>query len=207
MGPMRRRGLHGALLLLACAGVAEARSVRVTKSSTPKLLHVYWVQYMSGTEAQIIAIPGNLNVGEEYDIVDSRGYVGRVRMKTADDADMGCPQYKFRRGMGAFVGAARDFSSDAVAIGPQPAKAASTAILLTPRDLSRMPKVPDQLVSRTFLDVNGDAEADVIRDYWQCLDPAKAQNGNYGYCFQTMSRSRVGSEWKVMEATQLMNCY
>jgi hypothetical protein len=147
-------------------------------------------------------------VGEEYDVIDSQGYVGRVRVTTATEEQAGCPQFKYIRGQARWVGTPkRQWSGgDAAAIGPVSPKSRvpDKASVVYPQQTTDLPAPPDMLQQRMFLDLDGDKRPDLLRDYWMTNRSAGGQTKMW---FQTMFRSSRGSTWKVVELTEVLYCY
>ncbi len=196
------------MLGLSC--VADAKTLRVIKRTMPEALHVYWVQPGRGNEVQIIALPSVMEAGDIFDVIDDKGYVGRVRVTKSVEENAGCKDFTFKRGTGVFDGSPRSYnSSQAVAIGPM-REAPTKAKVVNPADLSKLPALPadHQQMQRMFIDLDGDGGVDVIRDWSMCSGAggAAGAGGRQYYCVETQARKGTGG-WKQFDNVRVNSCY
>lgn len=198
-------------VVVATAVVAQARprvarAVRVSKQVRLKKLHMYWVEPSSRNEAVIYALPAELAVGEEYDVVDSQGYVGRLRVSRVDDMDPKCKTLQLKRGAATYVSAPARDGTDVVAIGPNHAAFTGGRVVPAPAQ-GGAPAEPQNLYQRVFVDLDGDQAPDLMRDAYAC-DPAQQQQqqGAPSYCYDTWGRQHRGA-WALIEHTAIRYCY
>lgn len=213
---LMRKVLPSLLLLLAFGAVAEARdrvaqAVRVTKHGRPAKTHMFWVEQTSQTEALVYALPADLTVGEEFDMIDAQGYVGRIRIKSVEDAYPQCKTTELKKGMASYVTApSRSGGSDMVALGPNQRPVQSAKVLGTTAPANdTAPAQPNgQLYQRLFMDLDGDGAADLVRDAYSCAQGAQTQQySSPTYCYDTWGRRGRRGDWTLLTHTQLKYCY
>jgi hypothetical protein len=201
-------------LLAAGASSAQARpkehvkALHVVKSVIPLNVHVFWVEYQTQTNLITQAVPETLEEGTELDVINTSGWLGRVRVSGISKVSMGtCSGASYQQGTGTFESALTINSFDnntTVAIGPL--SDASRAKVVQPTDLSVFPPPSSdfsQGSQRLFVDLDGDGTADIIRDAGMCT-----VSGKQGWCLDTRGRSGRGSgAWTLYDSFRIPLCY
>jgi hypothetical protein len=216
------RGAGIALVVLSCAldpppGDARERGAgifssvqRVTKRGAGSARHIYWVELEGQQSSQpphtlyVGALPPELEAGDRFDIVDARGYVGRVTIGQVESRPLACPGSEYRRGFARFDGPIdREPSTPAVAIGPVGRVPHKARIIMPEEVKGPQPPSRQDTLDRLLIDMDGDDLPDLMRHYYYC--PSSAQGGRMAFCFEIWARS--GGKWRMVEDTRIDNCY
>jgi hypothetical protein len=204
---MRRAAWLTVLIVALAAGTALAggrrRSERVRKGVPVEQMHIYWASMMSATELSVSRFPGHSTVGDEFEIVDQMGYVGRARVHAVERVQT-CPGITYDNATATLVTSAQ----------PTPSYTTSVALPVSKRDLSRarvmygdeVADPPPRGQIDVAIDFDGDGRADIARLSYECAAPG-GQTGMYASCFDIIARDRDKTDWKVIETISWPQCY
>jgi hypothetical protein len=207
---MRRAGLLALLLLVVAALPALAasprtrqRSERVRKGMTREDIHMYWAQMASQREVLIIVYEGEVKRGDEFDIVDQRGYAGRARVTNVQVVPMGCPGSTYKEVV-ATLERGQLSGSYVVAFAPLRRKLDDARVLMYD-EIKKPPKLNPNGTQQidVGVDLDGDKEADLVRVNYEC--PAKTPGQAPSWCLEVMARR--GDVWSRTELTVVQSCY
>lgn len=209
---MRPRAALAAALTLAavlCAAppAGRGRGVRVVKRPVPDATYLFWGEVHSGG-VHITALPPVLARGDEFDLIDSRGFAGRATVQTVEDVPL-C-QTSYKRGAAEWSrGAGRPLEGDSVAVGPARGPVPDRARVLAPGEVkSGAPPEMPYSIYRILLDLDGDQVPDLLRVHYECRNnPGAAANRGAGdVCIDTWKRTRREG-WYLRDQTVLTGCY
>jgi hypothetical protein len=180
------------------------RTLHVVKSVIPASVHMAWVQSV-GTlnEVQIAAIPEFLTEGMELEVIDTQGYVGRVRIGTGiQKQSLGCQTSTYQLVKATFLQTPqRNVDGYATAIMPLRDEPTHAKIFAVAPDTAELPALQPGM-SRTFLDIDGDGTTDMYRDWGTCA----VASGRSTYCLETRAREK-GGNWKQFDVVQEPACW
>jgi hypothetical protein len=217
---MLRRALPALLFVVISAAAvsfpAWSRVVSVSTGSTTRIskpprkpLTMFYAAYLSQKEVQLYPYPGHLEIGQRYDLLDDRGWVGTVEVTSVNAQDNGCGG-TYDLGVGEFVGNPRWGNYGSIwAVGPG-AHATSRAKQLGYNEVQSSP--PGNRMAMQFVDLDGDKNPEVARiTTYDCeiLSNGTIQQtpGNGVTCYVIWSRSNDGEGWKVSERGEAEPCY
>ncbi len=209
----RPRLLTASLLaVLSAAAIAHAGGAKhVQKIVKKDVIRMYWAQYLSQNEVQVYAFPHGTTVGEEFDIADQQGYVGRVTVTKVEQQPAGCNNIVYYVATASYTDApGRAPVGTLIAFSPRKkahANVAASQVLGTetvttpPADMQARGAVPE-----VVLDWDGDKNPDLIRYYYDCPAQQAAQQGRIEACMDTFLRERSGA-WALIEHYAITDCY
>jgi hypothetical protein len=191
--------------LAALAAPAGADTRRVQKRAGGPIRHVFWADHASDGKAgglvDITALPPTLAEGDQFDLVDAKGYWGRVTVMKIETLPLGC-KGQYRRGRAKPERPPeRSLSLPVVALGPAPQTPPRAARLLsddTALDAGAPRK--EHALERRLVDLDGDGTPELLRHYFYC-DPSA---GASDYCME--SWVRVGTRWKILDTFRIDLC-
>src|SRR5688572_2180730 len=202
-----------AIAAVVAPGPAESRVVttggttRVAKAPR-KPLTMFYVSYRSQEEVQLWPYPGHIEVGQRYELVDDRGWVGTIEVASVTPQDNGCGEMN-DVGIGKFIGSPRWGNYGSIwAVGPG-ARATTRAKQLPYNEVTSSP--PGNRQQMVFLDLDGDRNPETARfTTYDCELEANGQvkqvYGNGASCYVIWSRVDSGT-WKVSEQGEQAPCY
>lgn len=198
-----RRLAVSILVLLAFGGLAAARGVHVVKKSRKEPVRMYWAQYLTQTELQVYPFPHGAKVGDQFDVADNRGYLGRVQVSRVEQQQAACNVVYFIATARFQETPSRQPEGTLIVFTPQP-RAPGRARILPPEEAR---DVPGEMAAQgrypeVVLDWDGDRDPDLLRYYYDC--PAPKGNVN-AYCMDTFQRVRGG--WGLIEHYPIVDCY
>jgi hypothetical protein len=127
---------------------------------------------------------------------------------SVESRPLACPGSDYLKGYARFdTRATREPVSPAVAIGPV-GRVPTQARILAPEEVKgAAPPARQDTLDRLLIDVDGDAQPDLMRHYYYCpsTSAAAAGSGRMAFCFEVWSRS--GGKWRMVEETRIDNCY
>lgn len=203
--------------ILACAlaaaaiagGVAAARTVSTgtTAKLSRKASYVKMAAYWSsgyGDKLDIVVYPSFIAEGDEFDVVDSEGYVGRVRVDEAHKTNQGCPKFTYMRASATFLEKpARDTSySTRIAFGPLPdgrdrptrAKLHEGGYGRSTTTIRGLPPPGAAQGLAYAVDLDGDGAVDLARYIYDCAGGHDHQyNANSDGCVDDWVRDAAGN--------------
>ncbi len=194
---------------------AESRVVSVSTGSTTRVskpprkpITMFYASYLSQEEVQLWPYPGRVEVGQRYELVDDRGWVGTVEVSSVNQQDNGCGEM-YDVGIGQFVGAARWGNYGSMwAVGPQ-ARVTSRAKQIAYNEVTSSP--PGNRMQMVYLDLDGDRDPEVARlTTYDCEVQPNGQiqtvHGNGTTCYVIWSKAD-GTTWRVSERGEADPCY
>jgi hypothetical protein len=206
------------LIALASAAAPFSAAGRVVSVSTGgttrvakpprKPLTMFYASYLSQKQVQLYPYPGHIQVGQRYDLIDDRGWVGTVEVSSVRAQDNGCGEMN-DIGVADFVGSPRWENYGSIwAIGPE-GRATSRSKPVAYNQVTSSP--PGNRTQMQFVDLDGDRNPEVVRHTsYDCEIQADGQiqqvYGNGVTCYVIWSRGDDGG-WKVSERGEAAPCY
>jgi hypothetical protein len=196
-----------ALLVLAALAapvrgeeVATGQTAQLRRVAAPRYAHVYSV-YATDDDGVMVLAFGDARVGEALDLVDERGWLGRLLVDHVETRGCGAAHYLVLRAR--FVGHApvREVVGRALALAP--AQRAGVRVHILPAaDVGDAPAGRDGLLA---IDVDGDGRADLLH-YLQksCTTPGATDDN--ATCFETWRRSSADGGWRRIERVEFPSC-
>jgi hypothetical protein len=181
--------------------LATGQSVRLSRTSLPRYTHVYSV-YASDDNGVMVQAFGEARVGEVFDLVDERGWLGRLLVDHVESRGCGTARYLALRSR--FVGhvPSREVVGRALALGPAHRAAAHARILPT-TEVGDAPAGREGLLA---IDVDGDGRADLAYYTLQSCGSHAAADDNAA-CFETWTRTPGSGEgWRRVERAEFPSC-
>lgn len=195
--------------LLLAAGLARAGGVHVVKQKKLQQTRMYWAQYLTQTEIQVYPYPHGAAVGDQFDVADHVGYLGRVTITKVETQQTGCGTQVYYLATAQYVTTpSRQPDGTLIVFSPQ-ARAAGRARVLTPQDLKNP---PGDMLNKGYspevvLDWDGDRAPDLLRYYYDC--PSRPGGRTDAYCMDTYAANgksgRTG--WTLLERYTITDCY
>ena len=182
---------------------AQAEGVRVEKSRSLAQLRLFWVEVRSASEVNLYAVPAEVARGDEFDLIDSRGFVGRVRVEQVDPVDPSCQKLQLKRARARYlrrVAARPGFEEAAVALGPGPS-VGERARSFNAGEATDGPRLDHTSYQLLFVDLDGDGLPELARDAYDCnpRDNGAPRHGAV-YCYDTWTRRGPGAWTRTQEA-------
>jgi hypothetical protein len=215
---MFRRSVPILVALAAAAAPfpAQSRVISVSTGGTTRVskpprkpITMFYASYLSQEQVQLWPTPGHVEVGQRYEMVDDRGWVGTVEVSTVTQQDInGCGEMN-DVGIADFIGAPRWGNYGSIwAVGPG-ARVTTRAKQIAYNEVTSAP--PGNRTQMIFLDLDGDRDPEVARfTSYDCeiLPNGQVQQtqGNGVTCYVIWSRTD-GSTWRVSERGEQQPCY
>jgi hypothetical protein len=179
--------------------VATGQSTKLRREGQPRYAHVYSVYASDDTGVMVLAF-GEARVGEAFDLVDERGWLGRLLVDRVEARGCGAAHYLALRSR--FVGhaPAREVVGRALALGPAHRAAVHARIL----PATEVGDAPDGREGLLAIDVDGDGRADLAHYMLQTCGTHAAGDDN-ATCFETWTRGS-GDAWRRVEQAEFPSC-
>jgi hypothetical protein len=194
--------LLGMIVALALAPPASAREVatgvtaRVAVDDPPSYTEIVWVEPRGDDEGvELVALHVPARVGDSYDIVDERGFLGRARVTRVEQSVCGALTYARARAQLGWPGLPRRIAGAVVALGPARGRPAAARVLR--RDERGGSEDP----ARLLIDLDGDGEADLAR---RLTLECGLTGGRSTACVETWARDESG--WKRVARAEVGPC-
>jgi hypothetical protein len=195
------------LVLLAALGataggeeVTTGQSAHLRRVAAARYVHVYSV-YASDDAGVMVLAFGDARVGEAFDLVDEKGWLGRLLVDRLETRGCGAARYLVLRSR--FVGhaPAREVVGRALALGPAQ-RAGVHAHILPSGEVGDAPAGRDGLLA---IDVDGDGRADLAHYMLQTCGSHAAADDN-ATCFETWTRPAGDGGWRRLERAEFPSC-
>lgn len=191
------------LLLVGLSGVSSAGGLRVSKAKKLTQLRLYWAQAISDREVQVYPFPHGAAVGDEFEMADAGGYLGRVKVTHIEQQQAGCNNLVYHIASASYIDTpSRQASGTLMAFSPGRQLALRSRVMnqdevkTQPADMTKRRLQPE-----VALDLDGDRLPDVLRYYYEC----SSKQGVYRDCIDTYT-ARRGS-WELQDRYTLEDCY
>lgn len=179
--------------------LATGGNLRMERSTPTRYGHVYTIYQMDEQGAFVLAFGGNTRVGDAYDVVDNRGYVGRLMV---DHVELrGCGDVRYYDVRTRFVAkpSGRPFVDAALALAPARRPPLRARVIAA----GDVPDAPEGKEGLQAVDVDGDGQADLLHyQFHTCGQHAVSDNTSA--CFETWERAPNG--WRRIERAEFPVC-
>ena len=214
---MIARNLPLALLAFASLSGASADGRTVSTGGSERLLKpeqrlgpMHWAGWLDDQRVQIFPHPHHVTMGSRFDIVDERGFVGKVAVDGIDETDGGCG-IMYEIATARWVSRpSRSIEGQAFAVAPSPLTT-TRARLMQPEDARSMPPVNKDMSESTLpLDLDGDQDPELVRVYFYDCElkgekVVRSRRGNGNSCAQTWAR--LQKKWRLIDSGVIEPCY
>jgi len=180
--------------------VETGQSSRLRRVAVPRYTHVYSV-YASEDAGVLVLAFADARVGEALDLIDERGWLGRLRVDRLETRSCGAAKYIVLHSR--FVGHAptREVVGRALALGPAQ-RSATKARILPGAEVGDAPAGRDGLLA---IDIDGDGRADLAHYMLQTCGSHAAADDN-ATCFETWVRPPTDTSWRRLERAEFPSC-
>jgi hypothetical protein len=180
--------------------LATGGNERFERATLPRYVHVYTIFSMEDRTASVLAFGAGTRVGDAYDVVDDRGYVGRLMVDRVELHSCGDAHYY-------------DVQTRFVAKRPGRAPDANLALALAPARrpplrarviaAADVPDAPEGKEGLQAVDIDGDGRADLLHYQFHSCGP-RAVSDDTSACFETWERTPSG--WRRIERAEFPVC-
>lgn len=181
--------------------VSTGNNARLERLVPPRYNHVYTIYQIdeSTASANVLAFGSSVHVGDAYDVVTNRGYIGRVMV---DHIELrGCGDARYYDVRARFVGKPPDHVGSEAALALAPARRPPTrAHVLSGPEVPDAPEGKDGLQA---IDIDGDGEADLLHYQFHTCGRHAVSDDNAA-CFETWERTETG--WRRIERAEFPIC-
>lgn len=179
--------------------VATGVNLRLERAAPTHYSHVYTIYQIDDSGAFVLAFGGGTHVGDAYDVVDNRGYVGRLMV---DHVELrGCGDARYFDVRARFVGKppGRPVVESVLALAPA-RRPPTRARVLSGADVPDAPEGRDGLQA---VDIDGDGQADLLHYQFHTCG-RHAVSDDSAACFETWERVENG--WRRIERAEFPIC-
>lgn len=194
--------------------VATGASVKMKRKAEERRLQAFWVGALARDElVDIIVYPTEVVVGDELDIVDDQGLVGRVRVETVTRTNEGCATFTYIRAQGRYLARpTRESSVFRAAVGPVNGRARSDRAKLyianaysrTTTMIQDLPDPGPAISLQYAVDLDGDERADLARYFYDCSRGLQSTFSHGEACVDDWARDGA-NQWSTV-ATARFKC-
>ena len=179
--------------------VATGANARLERTAMPHYSHVFTIYQIDEQGAFVLAFGAGAHAGDAYDVVDSRGYVGRLMVDHVDAR--GCGDARYFDVKTRFVGKlpARPGADAVLALAPARRPPLHARVLTA----SEVPDAPEGKDGLQAVDIDGDGQADLLHYQFHTCGRHAVSDDNAA-CFETWERGPTG--WRRIERAEFPVC-
>jgi hypothetical protein len=194
------------LLALALAGVtasadevATGSRARLERSAPLRYRHVFTVYRIDETGADLLAFGAGARVGDALEVVDARGYVGRLMIDHVEARGCGAASYLDVRARFVARLPGRATIDAVLALAPARRPPGRARLL----EAAEVPDAPAGGEGLQAIDVDGDGVADLAHYQFHTCG-RRAVSDDSAACFETWER--VAGSWRRLERAEFPMC-